>query len=280
MFEIDGIKMRVAGLVVLLFVLFNVFFGRIPQDGGLGQQSFEFPETPPVQLDSDSYWKQNSGHVKSTAGGDFFTANAFENATKEKSCVNGDYLLHWTTADGSFTASAMGSDLRQHFVSGYLSNYKPFDTDQLWVPLKTISMKKRYMYDEKQYNGMLDVWQYSIEAYENTRGDCEDHSIVLCDWLVSLGYEARVAIGLHGKQGHAWVVLYADGQEFILEATQKSNLGKSYHYPLASLVPDYKPRFMFDHDFVYIPKRLGDVSHTKANWVKSTSFTRLSEMSS
>lgn len=277
MFETENFRIRLAGVVVLLIIVVNLFFGEVPQQE-FDFQPFEIPYSPPVSLNDTTYWGQNSGHIQSMNGESFFTAEEFEKATKKKSGVNGDYLLYWTTSDGSFTASAMGSDLKQHFVSAYLSNYQPFDTEHLWVPLKTLSMKKRYMYDENQYNGMLDVWQYSIEGYANTTGDCEDHSIVLCDWLLSLGYDARVVVGTHGKEGHAWVVLYSEGKEFILEATKKSGLGRNAHYPLASLVPEYHPRFMFDLDFVYLPTDRNEESHKKSKWFKSTSFTRLSEM--
>ena len=68
---------------------------------------------------------------------------------------------------------------------------------------------------------MREIWQNSRQAYLHTRGDCEDHAIILADWLIALGHDARVVLGNHRGGGHAWVVLFQDGREMILEATSK-----------------------------------------------------------
>lgn len=259
-------------LIVLLLVASAYFAHRA---------DFEFDKytkNTPVVLNDSVYWLSNSGHILSNKGESVFTAQDFETSVTEKSGLTGDYLLYWFNQDDSFCASALGSDDKQHFVPGYLSNFQPFETEHIWVPLKTLAMKKRYMYDHEQYNGYKDVWQYSVEGYTNTIGDCEDHSIVLCDWLLSLGYETRVAVGTYDKQGHAWVVLYKDNKEFILEATQKSNLGRNAHYPLAALVPQYKPVFMFDQLHIYRPNSTGERSHEKSKWHRSTSYLRNKEI--
>ncbi len=143
------------------------------------------------------------------------------------------------------TASAMGLDQRHHFVNAYLEGYSPFATDNVFIPLSVLARRKTYMLDELNHGGE-EVWQTSRQAYLYTRGDCEDHAIALADWLIDMGEDARVALGKYDGGGHAWVVLIKDGQEFILEATQKNGLGGLRRYPLASTLPKYEPQFQFN----------------------------------
>ena len=146
------------------------------------------------------------------------------------------------------TASASGTDRRHRIVNAYLVGYAPFRADNAWVPMQVISQRKRYQYDHLQYPGRMEVWQSSEQAFAAPRGDCEDHALLLADWLIESGYEARVAVGTARGEGHAWVVLFADGEQFVLEATQKQWPGGRVHYPLARLMGDYRPRFQFDRE--------------------------------
>lgn len=225
-------------------------------------------------VSNEAYWRKNSGSISSLDGESVFTTEQLESAVPPLISKRDGYFYFWGTVNDAAVASTLGSDRKHHFVQGYLSKFMPFETDKLWIPLKAIAMRKRYEYDEKQYNGYVEIWQNSIEAYENTRGDCEDHSMILCDWLNALGYEARVVCGYYKQTGHAWVVLYADGKEFILEATQKRNLKNNGHYPLASLLPEYRPEFMFDHEFYYLPETFGELGHGKNKWRKVSVLKR------
>ena len=84
------------------------------------------------------------------------------------------------------------------------------------LALYTVARRKRYQYDHITYPGRSEVWQSSQQAFYSAVGDCEDHAILLADWLIGLGYDARVAVGDYDGAGHAWVVLFAEGQEFLL----------------------------------------------------------------
>lgn len=264
-----------AGVILFLFCIAGCLQNQNKQS--LSNKLSLIPDPVVITVADSVYWKANSGNISSMDGKAVFTSEEFEFAVKPKDRSKEGFILYWQTPSDGAAISALGTDRKHHFVQGFLSNYEPYFTEQLWIPLQTLAMRKQYMYDEQQYNGYLDVWQYSIEAYANTHGDCEDHSIILCDWLNTMGYEARVVCGTYETSGHAWVVLYKDGKEFILEATQKSNVSKNGHYPLAVLMPKYRPAFMFDHDYYYEPIREGEQSHRKPQWKKVSRYVRNAE---
>jgi len=150
------------------------------------------------------------------------------------------------------TVTAMGTDKRHHFVNSFLTDFAPFETKKHWLPQYVISMRIRYQLDTIQYPGLEDVWQNGFETYTSTIGDCEDHSILLADWLASLGIDARVVVGRFKKTGHAWVAAFKDSSVYILEATDKRKYRKWQFYPMAELTRDYHPEYMFNKDFLWI----------------------------
>jgi len=153
---------------------------------------------------------------------------------------------------GDITMSAMATDNRHYIAHGYLVGYAPFATDSIWEPWYTLASRKSYELDDVYYRGRAEVWQTSKQAYEYSKGDCEDHAIALADWLIELGEDARVVIGSHGTTGHAWVVLFRDGNEYLLEATQKG-LSRAYtRFPLASFQTRYRPKYMFNRDTFWV----------------------------
>ena len=174
-----------------------------------------------------------------------------------------------------YTMSALGIDGRQHLAHAYLEGYEPFVTDNVMIPLYALAQRKSYQLDKRNYWGKEDVWQTSRQAFYYTRGDCEDHAIVLADWLSMMGEDARVVIGEWGDGGHAWVILFRDGKEFLLEATRKNGLGRNQPYPLASLHPEYRPRFMFNHEYFWV--NTGS-PHTRRYsgpaWIKSSRYSQ------
>ncbi len=151
-----------------------------------------------------------------------------------------------------YAMSALGVDGEHHLASAFLEGFQPFETDNPMVPLYVLSQRKRYQLDSRNYWGKDDVWQTSRQAFLYPRGDCEDHAIVLADWLTMMGEDARVVIGDWGRERHAWVVLIKDGREYLLEATKKSGLGRNRPYPLARLHAEYKPDFMFNHEYFWV----------------------------
>jgi len=98
---------------------------------------------------------------------------------------------------------ALGTDLEPYFVNGFLIGFMPFFTDNVWATMQTVSMRLKYQLDREQFHPYNDIWQTSKQAYSRLRGDCEDHAILLSDWLISLGYDARVVLGEYKNEGHA-----------------------------------------------------------------------------
>lgn len=149
---------------------------------------------------------------------------------------------------GIYSGTAAGTDYRHHVMRSYLKGYVPFQTENLWIPLLTLAKRKAYQLDELQYSGKKDIWQTSREAYRFTRGDCEDHAIALADWLIEMGEDARVVLGKYKNTGHAWVILFRDGNALLLEATGKRLYLSLSQYPLAEMHPEYHPVAMFNRE--------------------------------
>ena len=158
------------------------------------------------------------------------------------------YFYVWSDQNQlELTGSASGVDKKTYFANSFLVGFKPFDTSNIWQPLATLALRKAYTLDHKLYGpNMIEIWQNSRQAYAYSRGDCEDHAIILTDWLIALGYNARVVLGKYKNGGHAWVVLFFDGQEYILESTNKRRPRSINDFQLAKLATDYRPLYQFD----------------------------------
>ena len=167
-----------------------------------------------------------------------------------------------------FTASASAEDSYHYLVNRFLVGFEPYRLDQIWEPWYAISQKKTYELDEITYSGRPEVWQTSRQAYYRTRGDCEDHALILADWLIEMGYDARVVLGKFEEEGHAWVVLFKDGKEYLLEATQKGPARNFRRYPLAFYQTAYRPEFMFNRTSFWANEgTLFTSNYDSANWV-------------
>lgn len=156
----------------------------------------------------------------------------------------------WQDRSGAaFAFAARGVDKNYHFANSFMTGFVPFVTEKVWVPLATLAQRKSYQLDHLRYGRKwTDVWQNSEQAYLNTHGDCEDHAIILADWLVGLGYDARVVLGELPEGGHAWVLLRYEGAEYVLEATSKRRPRSIMDFKLARYASEYRPRFMFNRD--------------------------------
>lgn len=141
---------------------------------------------------------------------------------------------------------------RLHAPNAYLLARAPYKVNQNWMPLHAVAGHLRYQLDIDQFNGREEVWLTSMQAWSRGRGDCEDHAILLADWLIDLGLDARVVLGKHAREGHAWVVVLKDGKEYLLEATSKRKLKRWSAYPLASMLPEYHPEIMFNRDVLWV----------------------------
>ncbi|GMG86670.1 transglutaminase domain-containing protein [Biformimicrobium ophioploci] len=178
------------------------------------------------------------------------------------------------------TASARGLDGKHYIANSFLVGFKPFHTDKIWVPLYTIAMRKHYVKDDQSYAGLQDIWQNSRQGFYQRRGDCEDHAIVLADWLIELGVDARVVLGTHKGEEHAWVVAIIDDKEYLLEATSKRRSTTWASMPLAKLALGYRPKFQFNreyfwslseegHESVHIGEYRGELWNRKSRFVSS-----------
>lgn len=192
---------------------------------------------------------EQNGYIRVNGSTVAFTEKKLHQLLLKEGDKSLQFNYTWTwQGKAKATASSPGLDRAHHFVNSYLVGFIPFHTDQIWIPLYTLSMRKTYEYDHVQYTNMNDVWQNSRQAFYYTRGDCEDHALALADWLIGLGYDARVAVGQYKTIGHAWVILFRDGKEYLLEATSKQRHNSFSHYKLAALETDYKPRYQFNRE--------------------------------
>lgn len=187
-----------------------------------------------------------------------------------------DEFAKKSTAGSQYDATkinwfAKGIDGQQHPSNAYLLGFSPFYTNKYWLPLLAVSLRVKYMRDDEIKIGD-DTWQTSIETYVRMWGDCEDQSILLADWMIELGYDARVVVGTVKGEGHAWVVLYKDDKEYLLETTDKASRRR---YPFVSLHPEYNPAFMFnrDHFWVMVMENRGWRNQlSKQGWVGLSDF--------
>ena len=191
------------------------------------------------------------------------------------------FFYTWSGNKGQeFTGSASGVDRHSYFANSFLIGYKPFDTNTVWQPLATLALRKRYTLDNKLYGPQYsDIWQNSRQAYAYTRGDCEDHAIVLADWLIAMGYDARVVVGKYKTGGHAWVILFEQGKEYILEATSKGRTRSINDFIYARLATDYHPSYQFNRDDFWV--NTGSTFTTlyrNEKWQKRSTFKRSSQL--
>ncbi|PLY08371.1 MAG: hypothetical protein C0625_01935 [Arcobacter sp.] len=172
---------------------------------------------------------------------------------------------------------ALGTDNSFHISNYFLEGFAPYKTSEIWTPLSVIASKKTYQYDQLGSLHKKEVWQKSSEAFSLPRGDCEDHAIIIADWLIENGEDARVVLGEFKNNGHAWVVLFKDNNEYIIEATQKTNILKAFIPTTMAL--KYKPIAMFNqkHYWYNIGNKNTTNYHSK-NWIKKSLYLKSSPL--
>jgi hypothetical protein len=103
-----------------------------------------------------------------------------------------------------------------------------------------------------------DVWQTAEETLALRQGDCEDAAILLADWLLSCGFQARIAIGAYERQegAHAWVVVRLGERDYLVEPTEYP-----FNLPRPPLLREvcalYLPELLFDRDAIFTPRKPG-----------------------
>jgi len=167
-----------------------------------------------------------------------------------------------------YAVIAADSKGRFRYVNEYLTGYAPpavfpknqLRVQQLFTIWNAVHNHCLYANDAGAKPGssfagsdQMDSWQFADETQRLQRGDCEDSSIFLADWLMSKGFQVRVALGRYGDLGgHAWCVVKIDDKEFLIESTE--NRPDPMDPPLASRVGSrYVPEVLFDRHAIYVP---------------------------
>lgn len=177
----------------------------------------------------------------------------------------------------------LASDDAGHYryVNEYLTGYSPpcyFEDEgekllQMYTIWNAVVTGCTYQSDATELNPNRDSWQTALETLNLGHGDCEDSSLLLADWLISRGFQVRVALGRYGDLGqHAWCVVKLDGTDYLLESTEGPH-DTSKNPPYVSDVgARYVPETLFDRDALYVRAKPGarfegDYWSTK-NWVR------------
>lgn len=162
----------------------------------------------------------------------------------------------------TYAVVAADAEGRYRYVNEFLTGYAPpavFAKDHsrihelftIWSAVHANCVYTKDPGSQKNANA-TDAWQTSLATQKAGQGDCEDSAIFLCDWLLSRGFQARVALGRYGDMGgHAWVVVKLDDKEYLLESTEgRPDISNP---PLASRVGSrYVPEVMFDRYAIYV----------------------------
>ncbi len=168
-----------------------------------------------------------------------------------------------------YAVIAADSRGRFRYVNEFLTGYAPpavfaknqSRVQQLFTIWSAVHENCRYANDPGAKPGtsyadknQTDCWQFADETQRLQRGDCEDSSICLADWLMSRNFQVRVALGRYGDLGgHAWCVVKIDDKEYLIEST--GNRPDPTDPPLASRVGSrYVPEVLFDRYAIYVPR--------------------------
>jgi hypothetical protein len=167
-----------------------------------------------------------------------------------------------------YAVIAADSSGKFRYVNEFLTGYAPPSVfpknqsrvQQLFTIWSAVNANCRYANDPGAKAGssfakkdQMDSWQFADETQRLQRGDCEDSSIFLADWLMSRGFQVRVALGRYGDLGgHAWCVVKIDDKEYLIESTESRP--DPTDPPLASRVGSrYVPEVLFDRFAIYVP---------------------------
>jgi hypothetical protein len=150
------------------------------------------------------------------------------------------------------------------YVNEYLTGYAPpahyprgqSKLAELMAIWRAVTSECHYTADSGDDDN--DAWQTAQETQALGTGDCEDSSILLADWLLSRGFQARVALGRYAERGgHAWVVVRLNDQDYLFESTEGTS--GAQRPPLLSEVGSrYVPELLFDRLALFVRKQPND----------------------
>ena len=157
---------------------------------------------------------------------------------------------------------AFAPDDQGHFrrVNEYLQGYEPpahYSAEsnklhELYTIWAAVVGNCHYSKDTSDRYTTRDAWQFPLQTISRGKGDCEDSALLLADWLISRGFEVRVALGRYGDMGqHAWCVAKVDGIDYLLESTEGSPNPDKPAYA-ADVGARYVPELLFDRTTIYV----------------------------
>jgi hypothetical protein len=157
-------------------------------------------------------------------------------------------------------------------VTEYMKKYHPFTVRNPMMAWKWVVDHVEYADDFSRF-GKKDAWQFAEYTFSAEKGDCEDASILLCDWLRAEGHDARVALGELGcLGGHAWVILQTPGGAYLMESTSRkaSRSGKFVKLlrQYGKMINLYKPEALFNESVYW--KRRNDAKEEEKTWNGNT----------
>ncbi len=268
-------------LLVLLESAMHAAQWQDPATQALLEQAQQAENTPLTRAALKAQLKHEqkqiqSGKMRSIASNESLSQRELDISFAKLPNERRFYSYSWSDSLGNILAlTAVGLDGNPYFANSYLLGFVPFSLDNAWQPLALISMRKTYMFDHEQHGAEYeDVWQNSKQAYVHSHGDCEDHALLLADWLLGLGYDARVVVGeTSDGGGHAWVVLFSGTNTYVLEATSKRAPKSINDFLLADRALAYHPYLQFNRTQMW--ENTGSVLTTDyqdAKWVERSEF--------
>lgn len=135
---------------------------------------------------------------------------------------------------------------------------------------KAVLDRVRYSKDLQGLHRNLDTWQLAAETWQYKNGDCEDSSILLTDWLIERGFDARVVIGTTDElEGHAWCVVNLEGTTYLLETTGATPDMRNLPYA-AARSHFYRPRFQFNRNSIFFRRDEGSAPRywSTSSWLQ------------
>ena len=97
-------------------------------------------------------------------------------------------------------------------------------SQQLTVECKDVEEVRRFLIgcravSDEELFGKKDYWQPPDQFEKLKAGDCEDFSFWTWRQLLSMGLQARIVFGKHGRYGigHAWVEFFGNERCFLVE---------------------------------------------------------------
>jgi hypothetical protein len=258
-------------IAVLVIGIIGLYYLGDSLDATLNKQMKLALKSPP---DAGVSVFQEGDSMQASEGGFRLSEKEIHHLLGQEGLRRSPGIRYWKQGGGPVVAAtALGADGEHHFVNAYLVGYAPFEAAEPWVPLYAMGLRLKYQLDSKRYAGIPDVWQTSQEAFFNALGDCEDHALLLADWLIEMGYDARVVVGRHRNKGHAWVVVFGKSDVYLLEATSKRKLKNWKNYPLARMVTDYYGVAMFNREHLWVHTgRLPTPDYRSPAWKRTSQF--------